>query len=50
MIRSRMWQPDTWNAGGLVSIGEAMVVHGRLDISVTEMQSIAENDERTQLY
>jgi PPOX class probable FMN-dependent enzyme len=50
MVRSRMWQPDTWNAGGLVSIGEAMVVHGRLDISVAEMRSIAENDERTQLY
>ena len=50
MVRSRMWQPDTWNAAGLASIGEAMVVHGRLDLSVDEMKSITENDERTRLY
>jgi PPOX class probable FMN-dependent enzyme len=50
MVRSRMWQPDTWNSEGLVSIGEAMVVHGHLDLPVAEMRSIAENDERTRLY
>ena len=50
MVRSRMWQPDTWNADGLASIGEAMVVHGRLDMSVAEMRAMAENDERTRLY
>jgi PPOX class probable FMN-dependent enzyme len=50
MVRSRMWQPDTWNAHGLASIGEAMVVHGRLDMSVAEMRAMAENDERTRLY
>jgi PPOX class probable FMN-dependent enzyme len=50
MVRSRMWQPDTWNSAGLASIAEAMVVHGQLDLSVDEMQSIAENDERTRLY
>lgn len=50
MVRSRMWQPDTWNADGLASIAEAMVVHGRLDITLAEMRSIAENDERTRLY
>ena len=50
MVRSRMWQPDTWNADPIASIGEAMVVHGRLDMSVAEMRTIAENDERTRLY
>jgi PPOX class probable FMN-dependent enzyme len=50
MVRSRMWRPDTWNADGLASIGEAMVVHGRLDISVAEMRAMAEDDERTRLY
>jgi uncharacterized protein len=50
MVRSRMWRPETWNAEGLASIAEAMVVHGRLDISLAEMRSIAEDDERTQLY
>ncbi len=50
MVRSRMWQPDSWRAAGLTTIAEAMVVHGRLDLSVGEMQSIAEDDERTRLY
>lgn len=50
MVRSRMWQPDTWNPDGLASIAEAMVVHGQLGLSVDEMRSIAENDERTRLY
>ena len=50
MVRSQMWKPGTWNPEGLASIGEAMVVHGRLDISVAEMRAIAENDEQTRLY
>lgn len=50
MVRSRLWQPRIWNPDGLASIGEAMVVHGRLDISVPEMRAIAENDERERLY
>ena len=49
-VRSRMWQPDSWNPDGLASIGEAMVVHGRLDMSIAEMRAIAENDERERLY
>ena len=51
MVRSRMWQPDTWNAGGLALIAEAIVVHGRLaDFSVAELQAMSENDIRTRLY
>lgn len=50
MVRSRMWQPRSWNPEGLASIGEAMVAHGRLDISVAEMRAIAERDERERLY
>jgi hypothetical protein len=50
MVRSRIWRPETWNASGLTSIGEAMVVHGQLDLSVAEMTAIAENDEKTRLY
>jgi predicted pyridoxine 5'-phosphate oxidase superfamily flavin-nucleotide-binding protein len=45
MVRSEMWRPE-----GLASIGEAMVVHGNLDISVSEMRAFAENDERERLY
>src|SRR6185312_11440519 len=47
MVRSLMWQPETWNASGLTSIGEAMVVHGKFDLSVAEMMAIAENDEKS---
>ena len=50
MVRSRIWKPETWNPEGLASIGEAMVTHGQLDMSVAEMVAIAENDERTRLY
>jgi PPOX class probable FMN-dependent enzyme len=50
MVRSQMWKPETWNSQGLASIGEAMVVHGRLDLSIAEMRAIAENDEQTRLY
>ena len=50
MVRSRMWQPDSWHPDGFASIGETMVVHGRLGISVAEMRALAEDDERTRLY
>jgi PPOX class probable FMN-dependent enzyme len=50
MARSQVWQPQSWRPEGLASIGEAMVVHGNLDISVSEMRALAENDERERLY
>jgi PPOX class probable FMN-dependent enzyme len=50
MVRSKMWKPETWNSEGLASIGEAMVVHGHLDVSIAEMRAFAENDEQTRLY
>ena len=50
MVRSRLWQPDTWNAEGLFTIGSAMATHGRLDITVAEMEAIAARDAETRLY
>ena len=50
MVRSRMWQPDTWNPSGLASSPEAVIAHGRLDMSVTELEALSENDIRTRLY
>jgi PPOX class probable FMN-dependent enzyme len=50
MVRSRIWQPETWNPDGLVSIGEAMIVHAHLDMTIAEIQALAENDLRTRLY
>jgi len=50
MVRSRLWQPDTWNAAGLASAVEALIVHSRLNMTVAELQSLYENDVRTRLY
>jgi PPOX class probable FMN-dependent enzyme len=48
MVRSGMWKPKTWNSEGLASIGEALAVHGRLNLSVAEMRAISV--EQTRLY
>jgi PPOX class probable FMN-dependent enzyme len=50
MVRSRMWQPDSWNAAKLATNVEALIVHSRLDMSVAELQALYENDVRTRLY
>jgi PPOX class probable FMN-dependent enzyme len=50
MVRSRMWLPEPWNAGGLASMAETVVAHARLDMTVAELQSMADNDIRTRLY
>ncbi len=50
VVRSRMWQPDTWNPEGLASSPEAVIAHARLDMHVAELQALSENDIRTRLY
>jgi hypothetical protein len=40
-------EAETWNSE---ASGEAMVVHGHLDLSITEMRARAENDEQSSLY
>jgi PPOX class probable FMN-dependent enzyme len=50
MVRSRMWQPDSWNDAKLATAVEALIVHSRLDMAVAELQSLYENDVRTRLY
>lgn len=50
MVRSRIWQPDSWNAGGLASLAEAVIAHARLDMPLAEGEALAENDIRTRLY
>ena len=50
MVRSRMWQPDSWNDAKLASAVEALIVHSHLEMSVAELQSLYENDVRTKLY
>ncbi len=50
MVRSALWQPDSWNPEGLFTIGSAMVAHGKLDLTVAEMEAIANERVRTSLY
>jgi PPOX class probable FMN-dependent enzyme len=50
MVRSRIWQPDTWNPGGLASLAEAGIVHARIDLPVADLQAAVEDDIRTRLY
>jgi uncharacterized protein len=51
IIRSHLWEPDTWPDGtGLPTLAEAMVSHGRLTESVTEMQVLIEESLTTRLY
>lgn len=50
MVRSRIWQPDTWNPGGLASLAEAGIVHARIDLPVAALQAAVEDDIRTRLY
>lgn len=50
MVRSRLWDPVAWNPDGLLTIGSAMVAHGKLDLTVAEMEAIADERVRTSLY
>ncbi len=50
MVRSRLWQPDTWNPDGLASSPEAVIAHARLDMPLAELQALSESDIRTRLY
>jgi hypothetical protein len=50
MVRSSLWDPATWNPEGLLTIGSAMVAHGKLDLTVAEMEAIANERVRTSLY
>jgi hypothetical protein len=50
MVRSRIWQPDTWNPSGLASLAEAGIVHAHLDLPVDDLEALVESDIHTRLY
>jgi uncharacterized protein len=51
MVRSRLWKPEEWpDRTNVPTLAEAMVAHGKLSDSVTEMQAIIDNDGATRLY
>ena len=51
ILRSRLWQAeDRPDPEGVPSLARAMVDHGRLEVSVEEMQEGIERDVRERLY
>lgn len=56
MVRSRLWQPQTWpDTADVPSLAEAMVAHGRLVeqglvADTEEMATIIDTDFKTRLY
>ena len=51
MIRSNLWKSsDNLKARPIPSLAKALVDHGKLEISVQELDDMIKNDERTNLY
>lgn len=51
MVRSGMWQPDTWpDTSNVPSFAETIVAHGKLAQTVEEMQTIVDAGNRDRLY
>jgi PPOX class probable FMN-dependent enzyme len=50
MVRSRIWQPDSWQPDGLPNLAEATKAHVRTDLLVPELEAIVAENIRTSLY
>jgi hypothetical protein len=51
MIRSGMWQPETWGSvEGLPSYAEALRDHGRLPDPLPKLEKIVAYNETDRLY
>jgi hypothetical protein len=51
MIRSALWDQKSWpDESGLPTLAESMVVAGKLEETVEEMQALIDKDARTRLY
>lgn len=51
MIRSNLWNPEKWESiDGLPTYGQALVDHGKLGISVDDMQAGVEQNAIESLY
>ena len=51
MIRSGLWEPDRWGPiDGLPTYAQALKDHGKLSITVSEMEQRIVNNEVTRLY
>jgi PPOX class probable FMN-dependent enzyme len=51
VVRSRLWEHEQWpDRTHVPKLAEAMVAHGALSETLTEMQAIIDNDGATRLY
>jgi PPOX class probable FMN-dependent enzyme len=51
MIRSNLWSPEKWNSiEGLPTYGQALVDHGKLSVSASDMQAGVAYNENERLY
>ncbi len=49
VVRSKLWSSEH-DHDGLVSLGEAIVKHAKLDISIEEADALLGDEEQTELY
>lgn len=50
IIRSKLWQVDSAKQANVPSLAKVLVEHGKLEISVDELDGMIKNDEQTNLY
>jgi uncharacterized protein len=50
IIRSKLWQADAAKQASVPSLAKVLVEHGKLEISVDELDGMIKNDEQTNLY
>jgi uncharacterized protein len=51
MVRSHLWNPERWpDTADVPSLAEAMVVHGALPDTTSEVQAIIDADRENRLY
>ena len=51
IIRSRLWKPDQWpDLSDVPTLAEAMIAHGSLSESMTEIEAVIENSNTKRLY
>lgn len=50
IIRSKLWQVDSTKQASVPSLAKVLVEHGKLEISVDELDGMIKNDEQTNLY
>ena len=51
MIRSGLWDTNKWpDSEDVPTLAEMMVAHGKLEMSIKDMQKIVDRDARVRVY